>query len=193
MKNVLVFIADGSEEVEAFSPIDYLRRAGLSVSVVAVGTASRTVTMSHKVSVNADITLESYLSSAADSLPDAVVVPGGMPGAANIAASKSAVALLEACCKAGKLVCAICASPALVLSKTSALEGKSWTCYPGMEGELDCEEALPRQTVVSGKVITGRGPGAAADFGFEILAALKGRETAEKVRRAMCYAEGAQA
>ena len=186
MKNVLVFIADGSEEIEALSPIDYLRRAGLSVSVVSVGTASRTVTMAHKVSVNADITLESYLSSAADSLPDAVVVPGGMPGAANIAASKSAVALLEACCRAGKLVCAICAAPALVLSKTSALEGKSWTCYPGMEGNAAAFAAGHREGVPfvhDGNVITGRGPGAAEEFSMEIVKTLCGQEAFDTIRK----------
>ena len=186
MKNVLVFIADGSEEIEALSPIDYLRRAGLSVSVVSVGTASRTVTMAHKVSVNADITLESYLSSAADSLPDAVVVPGGMPGAANIAASRSAVALLEACCRAGKLVCAICAAPALVLSKTSALEGKSWTCYPGMEGNAAAFSAGHREGVPfvhDGNVITGRGPGAAEEFSMEIVKTLCGQEAFDTIRK----------
>ncbi len=185
MKNVLVFIADGSEEVEALSPIDYLRRAGLSVSVVAVGTASRTVTMAHKVSINADITLESYLS-ASSSLPDAVVVPGGMPGASNIAASKSAVALVEECFKAGKLVCSICASPALVLSKTSALEGRSWTCYPDMEGNASAfvggyKEDVP--FVHDGNVITGRGPGAAEEFSMEIVKTLCGQSAYDTIKK----------
>ncbi len=187
MKNALVFIADGSEEVESLSPIDYLRRAGVNVTVVSVGTASRTVTMSRKVSVNADITLESYLSSSAGSLPDAVVVPGGMPGASNIASSKSAVALLEECCKAGKLVCAICASPALVLSKTSALEGRAWTCYPGMEGNASAFAAGYRADgpfVHDGNVITGRGPGAAEEFSLEIVRTLCGQSVFDEVRRA---------
>ncbi len=186
MKNVLVFIADGSEEVEALSPIDYLRRAGLSVSVVSVGTASRTVTMAHKVSVNADISLESYLSAASSSLPDAIVVPGGMPGASNIAASKSAIALLEECFKAGKLVCAICASPALVLSKTSALEGRSWTCYPGMEGNAAAFAPGYKDDqpfVHEGNVITGRGPGAAEEFSMEIVKTLCGQDSFENIRK----------
>ncbi len=186
MKNVLVFIADGSEEVEALSPIDYLRRAGLAVSVVSVGTASRTVTMSHNVSVNADISLESYLSASSSSLPDAVVVPGGMPGAANIAASKSAIALLEECFKAGRLVCAICASPALVLSKTSALEGRLWTCYPGMEGNASAFASGYRNDqpfVHDGNVITGRGPGAAEEFSMEIVKTLCGQDSFESIRK----------
>jgi 4-methyl-5(b-hydroxyethyl)-thiazole monophosphate biosynthesis len=129
MKSAIVLIADGSEEVEALSPVDYLRRAGVDVSIVSVGTASRTVTLSRKVSVNADITLEAYLSAASGSLPDAIIVPGGMPGTTNIADSRSAVALAEEMHKAGKLVCAICAAPAFVLSKTSALDCKILGIY----------------------------------------------------------------
>ncbi|MBQ9539358.1 MAG: DJ-1/PfpI family protein [Treponema sp.] len=187
MKKALVFIADGSEEVETFSPVDYLRRAGVEVTLVAVGTASRTVTMSRKVSVNADMTLDSYLSSASADLPDAVVVPGGMPGASNIASSKAAVALVQEMQEAGRLVCAICASPALVLSKTSALEGKSWTCYPGMEGNAKAFSGGYRADcpfVHDGNVITGRGPGAAEEFSMEIVKALCGQAAFDDVRKA---------
>jgi 4-methyl-5(b-hydroxyethyl)-thiazole monophosphate biosynthesis len=186
MKKAVVFIADGSEEVETLSPIDYLRRAGVDVAVVSVGAASRTVTMSRKVSVNADITLDSYLSASSGDLPDAVVVPGGMPGASNIAASKGAVALLEECFKAGKLVCAICASPALVLSKTSALEGRSWTCYPGMEANAAAFASGYRADspfVHDGNVITGRGPGAAEEFSMEIVRTLCGQNVHDEVKR----------
>lgn len=186
MKSALVFVTDGTEEVEAVSPIDYLRRAEVSVTVVSVGTASRTVTMSRKVSVNADITLESYLSAQSGGLPDAVIVPGGMPGASNIAASKSAVALLEEMFRAGKLVCAICASPALVLSKTSALEGRNWTCYPGMEGNASGFASgykADKPFVHDGNVITGRGPGAAEEFSLEIVRTLCGQDVADKVSK----------
>jgi hypothetical protein len=81
MKKAVVFIADGSEEIETLTPVDYLRRAGVEVSLVSVGTAGRTVGMAHGVSVNADVTLETYLSDSGNALPDAVVIPGGMPGA----------------------------------------------------------------------------------------------------------------
>ncbi len=185
MASSVVFIADGSEEVEALSPVDYLRRGGVDVTVVSVGTASRTVTMSHKVSVNADITLEAYLSGIGDSLPDAVVIPGGMPGATNIAASKSALSLIDEMAKNGKLVCSICASPAVVLSKTSALKAKSWTCYPGMEeNAADYRSGYKSGTafVHDGNLITGRGPGAAEEFSMEIVKTLCGESTYASVK-----------
>ncbi|MCR5762475.1 MAG: DJ-1/PfpI family protein [Treponema sp.] len=185
MKNVVIFIADGSEEVEAFTPVDYLRRAGLDVTLVSVGTESRTVTCSHKVCVTADITLEAYLSSCGGVLPDAVVVPGGMPGTKNIAATASAISFINAMDAEKKLVCAICAAPALVLSKTTALEGKKWTCYTDMEseaGDFKKNFVEGKPFIHDSNVITGRGAGTAEEFAMEIVKTLAGEEAWRRIK-----------
>lgn len=184
MKTAVVFIADGSEEIEALTPVDYLRRAGVEVALVAAGTSARTVVCSHKVSVNADFTLEAYLSSSRE-LPDAVVVPGGMPGAENIASDTRAVSFISEMQRNGRLVCSICASPAVVLPATGALDGKAWTCYPGMEARAEKYLGSHRNDapfVHDGNLITGRGPGAAEEFSMEIVRTLAGEETARKVK-----------
>lgn len=184
MKTAVVFIADGSEEIETLTPVDYLRRAGVEVTIVAIS-SSRTVTMSRGVSVNADITLESYLSSVSNGLPDAVVVPGGMPGTKNIAASRSALTFIETMLKDGRLVCSICAAPAYVLSKTGALDRRKWTCYPGCEDQaLDYKSQLvtDKPFVHDGNVITGRGAGTAEEFAMEIVKTLCGEEICMKVK-----------
>ncbi|MBR1912827.1 MAG: DJ-1/PfpI family protein [Treponema sp.] len=185
MKNVVIFIADGSEEVETLTPVDYLRRAGLDVTLVSVGTQSRTVTCSHKVCITADITLEAYLSGCGGILPDAVVVPGGMPGTKNIAASASAITFINAMDAEKKLICAICAAPALVLSKTTALQGRKWTCFTDMESDA----GVFQKTFVGGtpfvhdaNVITGRGAGAAEEFAMEIVKTLAGEEIWRKIK-----------
>ena len=59
----VVFIADGSEEIEMITPVDYLRRAGVEVALCSVGSSDRTVTCSHGVRVTADFTLEEYTKS----------------------------------------------------------------------------------------------------------------------------------
>ena len=185
MKNVVIFIADGSEEVETLTPVDYLRRAGLDVTLVSVGTDSRTVTCSHKVCVTADITLEAYLSSCGGVLPDAVVVPGGMPGTKNIAANASAISFINAIKKKKKLICAICAAPALVLSKTTALKDRKWTCYTDMEsnaGEFKANFVDEKPFVHDANLITGRGAGTAEEFAMEIVKTLAGEETYRRIK-----------
>lgn len=185
MKKAVVFIADGSEEIETLTPVDYLRRAGIDVTLVSVGSDSRTVICSHKVSVNADITLDAFLSSCGDVLPDAVVVPGGMPGTRNIASCMSVLSFIDAMEKEKKLICAICAAPALVLSKTKALPGKKWTCYPDMESEAgeEVKNYISKVPFVhDGNLITGSGPGAAEEFSMEIVKTLAGEAAWNKVK-----------
>lgn len=187
MKQIVVLLADGFEEIEALSPVDYLRRAGAEVITVATGKNSVDVNGAHGIKVKADMTLEDYISSGKP-LPDAVVCPGGMPGAANIAACGKAIEMISLMFSAGRLVAAICASPAIVLPLTGALEGKKWTCYPGMQSNAaDYVSAYEDNVFVTdGNLVTGRGPGAAEQFAMELVRILCGEETALKVKTGSC-------
>ena len=57
MKTIYVFLAEGFEEVEALTPVDVLRRAGLPVKTVSV-TGVLTVNGAHGVPVVADMVFE---------------------------------------------------------------------------------------------------------------------------------------
>ena len=126
MKQVAVLLADGFEEVEAVTPIDFLARAGCEVTIG--GVTGENVTGAHGVTIKADVKVSDCQGDF-----DAVVVPGGMPGASNLAASHDAVALIRKVSESGALVAAICAAPALVLAPNGFLDGKKPTCYPGFE------------------------------------------------------------
>jgi len=181
-RTALVLLAEGFEEVEAVTPIDYLRRAGIGVTVAAVG-ESLAVRGARGITVSADVALKDLC--AAENLWDAVVVPGGMPGAPNIAASREACALIARMAAAGKLVCAICASPAMVLAPLGLLAGRKFTCYPGFEGQVSGGEWLAQSVVIDGNIVTSRGAGTSGLFSVAIVAALLGEEQGEKVAKAV--------
>ena len=175
---VAVFLADGFEEVEALAPVDILRRAGVEVCTVGVG--KKTITGSHGVPVVCDL-LDADLEL--DHI-EMMVLPGGMPGAANLEACPVVQGLMEHCAAYGKWIGAICAAP-FVLGHAGLLRGKNATCYPGYEKELKgakCSGALVER---DGRIITGKGPGAALEFGFALAEALRGAATAAKLREAM--------
>lgn len=176
-----VFLADGFEEIEAIATIDVLRRAEYDVTTVAVGTKDRMVAGAHGISVQADIP-ESQVET--DNM-DAIVLPGGMPGTLNLEKSPIVQVSIDYCMGNGKLVAAICAAPS-ILGHKGCLEGKRAICYPGFEQELRgaCLEA-DAMVVKDGAIITGRGPGAAMDFGLQIVETISGRELAESIRMAM--------
>jgi 4-methyl-5(b-hydroxyethyl)-thiazole monophosphate biosynthesis len=187
-KKALVLLAEGFEEVEAVTPIDYLRRVGIEVTVAAIG-SSLAVKGARGITVNADVTLRDLIArqQAAAASFDAVIIPGGMPGATNIAASPEAGALITEMAAAGKWVCAICASPAVVLAPLGLLSGKKFTCYPGMETEVrdgiwtDEAVAIAGGSAAFGGVITSRAAGTAGVFAVAIIGQLLGQETADKI------------
>ena len=171
-KKVVIVLADGFEEIEAVTPIDVLRRAGLDVLVAGVD--GRRVTGSHGITVEADCTLESIAE-----LPDAIVLPGGLPGAENLAKSDVLHNILERMHGEGRLIGAICAAPAVTLAPTGILDERSATCYPGFEDRFGDAVVFSAGRVVSdGHLVTSRGPGTALEFSLALAERLAGEETA---------------
>ena len=180
MSKAVVFFAPGQEECEGLLCVDLLRRAGVEVQVCAVND-DRTVTCSHGTRLVCDA-----LAADADATADAVILPGGIPGTPNLAASEAVCETVRAFHAAGKLVAAICAAPT-VLGGLGLLQGRRATCYPGCEGDLGGAEAVDADAVRDGNIITGRALGAAIPFALEIIAYLEGDERAEKIRNAIVY------
>ena len=119
---------------------------------------------------------------------DAIVLPGGLPGAKNLAASEAVAQLLVAMNETGKIIAAICASPAIVLAPLGILNGKKATCYPGMQEQFPADTKYVEESVVrDGNVITSRGPGTALDFALAIVAVLTDPATAEKIKKATLH------
>lgn len=183
-KRALVFLAPGFEEVEALTPVDYLRRAGVEVCTAALdaGAFGKTaVTGSHDIRITADAAL-SALAGGKKLDPlfwDAVILPGGLPGASNLAADSAVNDFILAMAGAGKWVCAICAAPAVVLAPLGILSGRNFTCFPGMEKDVSGANWSEERTVVDknpsgGGIITGRGAGTAGEFACAIAEKLAG-------------------
>ena len=182
----MVLLADGFEEVEAVTPIDYLRRAGIAVTTASIGDGLG-VRGARGISINADVSFGDLVKrgKAHDGPWDAVIVPGGIPGAPNIAASREAGALIAGMAAAEKLVCAICASPALVLAPLGILDGRRFTCYPGMEEKVPNGEYLEEPVVTDGNVVTSRGAGTSGLFSVAIIDRLLGKTDGEKIAKAV--------
>jgi protein deglycase len=202
MLKAVVFLADGFEEIEAVTVIDYLRRAEVDVSLVAVpvvATKKHTlITGAQGISVTADYDLDEYLQTAGGNLPDVVYVPGGMPGAANLGANNIILRFLQDCFNNDHLVAAICAAPVVILAKTGILAGRRYTCYPGMEDGLsdycgnpgNMMKCMKNSTLVrnvpfitDGNLITGRGPGCAEQFAMEIIRILFGDRMVSVIKK----------
>lgn len=172
MPQILIILADGFEESEAVITIDVLRR--LDFDVTAAGLDRRQVTGAHQLTVAADALLAEC--HAADF--DAIVLPGGMPGARHLYESDPVLKSLKAAYGAGRLCAAICAAP-IVLARAGLLAGRTFTAYPGFEEYFSGGKPTGKPTEVDGRIITGRGPGATFAFAARIAVEL-GRSEAVK-------------
>jgi protein DJ-1 len=184
-KKALVIIADGSEEIEAVTPVDTLRRAEVEVTVAGL-TGAVNMTMSRGVIMGAEKSLKEAVAAGPY---DAVILPGGLKGAGSFAESAEVGDLLKEQEKAGRLVAAICAGPT-ALHKHGIYVGKSITSYPSVkekmlvDGKYNYKE---ERVVVDGNLITSRGPATSLEFSLAILAHLVGQEKADEVGKGMLF------
>ena len=178
-EQIVVVLAEGFEEIEAVTPIDVLRRAGLDVLVAGVGATA--VQGAHGVTYRCDVALEEIQST-----PGAIVLPGGLPGSENLGKSEAVKELTLRVHESGGICAAICAAPALALAKFGLLDGCTATCYPTFEKEFDpSTKHSEDRVVVDGNIVTSRGPGTSLEFSLKLAAILAGPTTAEQLQGQM--------
>ncbi len=180
MNKIYLLLAEGFEEMEAFAPVDLLRRAGAEVETVSI-TEETMVMGAHGIPVRADITIDAIDEEDLSML----ILPGGYPGYVNLDQSQKVRDLLVRTNEAGKTIAAICGAPS-VLNGLGLLQGKVATCYPSMEEELDCEVSH-KKVVECENIITSRGAGTAIDFALALVEAAVSAEKAEELRKGIVY------
>ena len=174
---VYLLLGTGFEETEAVAPLDLLRRAG--EDVLTVGVNGKVVYGSHKIGIEADITIDQMdLTNL-----EMIVLPGGLGGVASARASQKALDALRFAWENDKYVAASCAGPT-VLADLGITDGKNATCYPGCESGMGSAKMVENvASVRDGKLITGTSAGCAIPFGLALVEALKGKEAADAIAR----------
>jgi 4-methyl-5(b-hydroxyethyl)-thiazole monophosphate biosynthesis len=182
MRRVLFLLADGFEELEFVAPYDILHRGGVEVKTSSIS-HEKTVTGSHGLPV-----LVNSLLNEIEGLPfDMLILPGG-PGTKHLRESSAVKNMVIAANNAGKFVAAICAAPT-VLANAGILRNHVATSFPSVKGDIEphCKKHLDVHVVVSENIITSKGAGTAAEFGFCLLSLLAGAEKAAEIKRLMQF------
>lgn len=181
MKDSYIFLAEGFEEIEALTPIDVLRRAGMPVKTVSI-TTSRQVTGAHGVTVNADLIFDNTLFRD----PAWIILPGGMPGATNLYDFAPLHGLIKSQYESATgRIAAICASPAVVLGQMGLLNGRDATCYPGFEDMMEGATPSSLPVVADEKFVLAAGPAIALKWALTIVKEELGQEKADSIATAM--------
>jgi 4-methyl-5(b-hydroxyethyl)-thiazole monophosphate biosynthesis len=178
MKKALVPLADGFEDIEAVAVIDVLRRGGIEVVTASLSQGSSSLS-AHGIRMQTDAVLDDVLADHWD----AIILPGGGQGTANLMACEPLIERLRAQKESGGYICAICAAPT-VLAAAGVIEDEDVTCYPTCAPEMKCP-VVDAPAVADRQIITGRGPGSAIIFAFAVLMHLAGEDVAHKVAEGM--------
>lgn len=177
---IYIFFAHGFEEMEAITTLDILRRAELQVHAVGIG--SKTITGSHGLTVHCDM-LDKQAGNAKGL--EMIVLPGGMPGTLHLEKSPVVSAYIDHALKHDLYIAAICAAPS-ILGHKNLLNGKKVTCFPGFEEQLGEGAAYTGESVtVDGKLVTGKGAGAAIPFALKLVELLCGKERADALEASL--------
>jgi 4-methyl-5(b-hydroxyethyl)-thiazole monophosphate biosynthesis len=178
MPSVLVILADEFEEIEAFAPIDLLRRAGIDVTVASLN-ENRHATGRSGITAHADVAL----SAVDEKLFDLLFLPGGA-GVKHLRADSRVGNTVSRHHEAGKWLAAICAAPT-VLNDCGLLRGKRYTAHFSVASELTDIRADER-IVTDGKTTTSRGAGTAVEFGLHLVSLLSGPDKATEIGKSIC-------
>ena len=184
MPHALVLIGDGSEETEAVTTIDVLRRSEVSVTVA--GLDGLEIEASRGVRLRADACLDDVLGRDYD----LVVLPGGKQGAERLRDDPRVLELLRRQHAAGRRIGAICAAP-IALVAAGILQGHQATSYPGFlqHGEAELRE---EDVVVDGVITTSRGPATAMAFALALVEQLCGRAARDENAERLLYTRTVQ-
>ncbi|MCL1947393.1 MAG: DJ-1/PfpI family protein [Chitinivibrionia bacterium] len=179
MASALIILTDGFEEIEAFAPIDLLRRANIQVLVAGLGKLQ--IKSSHGVQIVCDeiFDVTKHVNF------DAIILPGG-PGTANLAESSDVLQAVKNYFADGKLCCAICAAPK-VFFKAQILKNRKFTCFPSVEKEISGAHYLDDVVIQDENIITSKAAGTAVDFSFVIIENLLDEDEAEAVLDKIYY------
>ncbi len=181
MEKVVLFLADGFEEVEALTVVDVLRRGNVDVLTMSINNKIEVIGKSGiKVFADNVFDKKTVLES------KMIVLPGGGDGTENLKNSKDIIDIIKYFSDNGKNISAICAAPS-VLGINGILKEYKAVCYPGFEKFLEGAQIIDENVVCDRNIITSKGPGTAMDFALAILKALKGDETEKNVRAGLIY------
>jgi 4-methyl-5(b-hydroxyethyl)-thiazole monophosphate biosynthesis len=165
MKRTLLILSEGFEEIEAVTPLDLLRRAGVEAVSASAG-PDLLVAGARGVKIQADRMLDDCLGETFDM----VILPGG-PGVDKLRKDGRVLDLARRSHAAGVPLAAICAAP-VILADAGVAQGHTLTSFPAREAELRARGLayVQDRVVVDGKVITSRGAGSAEEFALALVA-----------------------
>lgn len=178
MKNAIVFMAEGYEEMELVISVDMLRRAGINTKTVTLGDSISPVSGANNIQMVPDITLSQVKL---DEL-DLILLPGGLGGTNRMIENKTVLELLVNANKQQKTLAAICAAP-LVFKKAGIINNRQITSHPATSEDFKELNYQRKRVVVDSNIITSRAPGTTFEFALTVISQILGEKKSQEINQ----------
>ena len=182
-RKIAVLMADGFEMAEYTVPVNVLRLAGASITVISLRRGRIRGVNLHEPAhrVRADLTIDK--ASEADF--DALFVPGGFINPDLLRQSELARKFVSSFEQAKKPIATLCHGP-WVLASSGLLKGRVLTSWPGIRDDVINAGGiwLDQPVVRDGNMLTSRGPQDFAQF-VPAMLAFFGEPASERASRTL--------
>jgi 4-methyl-5(b-hydroxyethyl)-thiazole monophosphate biosynthesis len=180
-KNVLVLVADGSEEMEIVIFVDLLRRSGINVDIVSIKDNDNLIQCSRNIKLLADKNINDIKDY---EIYDLVYIPGGSVGVENLKSNSKVKEIIRYFYNSKKYVSAICAGP-LVLKESLNNKDLKLTSYPTLKDQY--ENYIDELVFQDGNVITSQGPATTFLLAFKVIEILRDKNIKDTVYNAVLF------
>jgi len=178
MNTILIPLATGFEEIEAVTLIDVLRRAEFNVITASVDD-NLEVNGAHDIQIKCDKSIENINSSDIDM----ILLPGGWGGTKVLATNSKVQSLLKSMNEENKQISAICAAPYAL--KQAGVLSEQYTCYPGVQEDINQDGYLDKKVYEENNIITSKGPSTAMCLALYIVKKYKANTTYTKLKNGL--------
>lgn len=190
MLSVLVICSNGSEELETMSVCDVLKRGNIQVDLIKIKDDDKSLIVKGRRGTN--FVSDSFFNKEIyEKDYDCIVIPGGIPGCEIISKNELFIKKLLLHFEKNKLILAICAAAAIVLTPHNILNNiLKATCFEPLQNKLPKhldEKYLKKRVVLNKNIITTQGPCTAIEGAFVLLKILKGDQIFKEIANGMSF------
>lgn len=182
-KKALIFLANGSEETEAITVVDLLRRANITVKIAG---DNELVTCSRGVKIIPDILIEQV-----DEIDeyDVVILPGGNSGVSHLAENIYVQNILKKYFNKRILIAAICAAPSILIENKIINKKTHFTGFPSLKDEFPNFNYIDEIVVYDTErnILTSQALGTSIPFALAIIELIIDKITANRIKMEIIF------
>lgn len=181
--SVLICVTDGIEDIETISSIDILNRSNINVILISINN-KREIICAHGTKIISDIFFNE-IEKINFKYIIAIIIPGGLQASEFFQKNFFLLKFLKKIKKANKIIGAICAAPAMVISANNLFPNAKMTGYLGLKYLIPYQQWVKYPVYWDNKykLLTAQSVKYAIKFNLKLVNIILGEETSLRIER----------